>query len=384
MSLSVKELEKQILDLNKRHKADMELVLKITASIQEQFPVIQDFVEKQCHEAWYKSIEAFKGIADEQMKFNNRLKQLEALQEKFQNPMSAPFCTSQTAAPSETTTKVEKALMDPFSLNAAFKGITDVQIAINTRMEILEQSAEKSQISKTSHPCPKVPNAASTEALPDAILQIKSDVATLSSQLESLQKESQVAAAHLHKLDNNNKNTAPVTPCPLLHEIKLEMSNLSSQVQSLQVDSKKNNLVFYGVPEGEKSESELFSKIEKLVVEEMDEPISSSPVCNFSTFRIGQRNPQPSPHSRPRPVKVYFPNLAERNAVWKARSLLCGSPFAVNEDLPLSVRIQRAVSRKQNQQPPKQLHRPSDDSKGTSRKSQNRSPQPFSKKQLKS
>jgi len=81
-----------------------------------------------------------------------------------------------------------------------------------------------------------------------------------------------------------------------------------------------------------------------VVIEEMQEPITSSPVCNFYTERIGQRN-SGNPH--PRPLKVYFSNLAERNSVWKARSRLTGSPFAVNEDLPLAVRIQRAELRNQ-------------------------------------
>jgi len=49
--------------------------------------------------------------------------------------------------------------------------------------------------------------------------------------------------------------------------------------------------------------------------------------------------------NRPRPVKVNFPNFASRQAVWKSRFSLKGTPFSMSEDLPISIRIQRAKMR---------------------------------------
>jgi len=218
MSPSVKELEKQILDLTNLHKADIERLLIM-------FTGIQDFIDKKCGEA-------FKGIADEQMNFNKRLKQLEALEKKFQNPISAPLCTSQAALLSETKSKVEK-----------------------------------------------------------------------------------------------------------------EPSEIISKVYSMQIEINKNNLIYYGVPESEaETGSELFSKIVPL----LPTPVESSPVTIYSN-RIGKKNAHDPKTLSRRPVKVNFPNLASRQAAWDARFSLKGSPYAVNEDLPRSIRILRA---KQRQGPP--------------------------------
>jgi len=223
MSPSVKELEKQILDLTKLHKADMESILKTLTSLQE-------FIDKRC-------LEVFKGIAEEQANFNQRLKQLEALEEKFRNPKSAPPCSSPSAPapPPETTRKREN-----------------------------------------------------------------------------------------------------------------ELSELISKVDLMQIEINKNNLIYYGVPESEsETGSDLFSKIASLLPTLSES--ESSPVTIYST-RIGKKKEHdPQILSRPRPVKVNFPNRASRQAAWDARFSLKGSPYAVNEDLPRSIRILRA---KQRQAPP--------------------------------
>jgi len=48
-----------------------------------------------------------------------------------------------------------------------------------------------------------------------------------------------------------------------------------------------------------------------------------------------------------RDAYVNFPNLAKRQAAWNTRYFFKGYPHSVSEDLPLSIRIQRATKRKE-------------------------------------
>jgi len=64
---------------------------------------------------------------------------------------------------------------------------------------------------------------------------------------------------------------------------------------------------------------------------------------NFTTARIGSHKIN---NTRPRPVKVTFLSMEERNSVWRARRRFAGTQFAVAEDLPISMRIARAIKEK--------------------------------------
>jgi hypothetical protein len=165
---------------------------------------------------------------------------------------------------------------------------------------------------------------------------------------EAIQKLENIPA-HLCTVNPVNIYT-PETYRETIHQIKTDVSNLSSQLQSLQVETQKCNLIFYGVPEEEESESDnkLLSKIENIFEKGLRlSPKSSS--SSISTARLGKAKAhEPNSNNRPRPVKVNFPNMALRQAAWKSRFCLKGSPFAVSEDLPISIRIERA---KQRQEP---------------------------------
>jgi len=135
--------------------------------------------------------------------------------------------------------------------------------------------------------------------------------------------------------------TSIFTPAPsenTASKSEREISTLISKLDFMQTEINKNNLIYYGVSESEsENESDLFSKIVPLLP-----PAESSPVTIFTT-RMGKKK-EHGPN-RPRPVKVNFPNLATRQAAWNARFSFKGSPHSVSEDLPLSIRIQRATRR---------------------------------------
>jgi len=120
-----------------------------------------------------------------------------------------------------------------------------------------------------------------------------------------------------------------------------EIPNLISKLDYMQMEINKHNLIYYGVSESEtENESDLFSKIVPLLP-----PSESSPVTIYTT-RVGKK--KENGPNRPRLVKVNFPNLAARQAAWNARYSFKGSPHSVSEDLPLSIRIQRATKRKES------------------------------------
>jgi len=176
------------------------------------------------------------------------------------------------------------------------------------------------------------------------ISDLRKSLGVLETQRSEKESEFNSGDAHTCPLDQNNNTSHE----KLVEVFNSKINNLSSEIDQLQVQLRKGNLIFYGIEEDEMTPGQLFSKVQQIVREGMVPRRSLAFNCNFHTSRIGSPKSQPSANSRPRPVKVHFPNVAERNEVWKARFLLRGSQIAVSEDLPLSVRIQRAEQRKQN------------------------------------
>jgi len=57
--------------------------------------------------------------------------------------------------------------------------------------------------------------------------------------------------------------------------------------------------------------------------------------------RIG--NIKPPQGSRPRPVRIHFPESVDRLEIWKSRSRLKATHLTLSEDLPRRERIQRSI-----------------------------------------
>jgi len=63
-------------------------------------------------------------------------------------------------------------------------------------------------------------------------------------------------------------------------------------------------------------------------------------VCENGSYG---RNVKPPQGSRPRPVRIHFPETADRLVIWKSRSRLKGTHLTISEDLSRRERIQRSI-----------------------------------------
>jgi len=96
----------------------------------------------------------------------------------------------------------------------------------------------------------------------------------------------------------------------------------------------KNNLMLFGLPE-DASES-----VENCVYQLFRTKLSLQPEIDIA-YRIGSAN-ENNCADKPRPVKIKFVRVRDRNEVWNARVNL-EKPFYINQDLHFEVRQKRKV-----------------------------------------
>jgi len=133
----------------------------------------------------------------------------------------------------------------------------------------------------------------------------------------------------------------PLDAHPLNESIKqLEsrFSSMSHEVESITRNDTSKNLVLYGLPETEQNELELSNAVLDVTAVNLRALLQKG---KFTSTRIG--NTKPPPTNRPRPVRIRFQDTNDRQKIWKARTKLKGTQFALNEDLSYRERIQRSI-----------------------------------------
>ncbi|XP_062532928.1 uncharacterized protein LOC134201700 [Bombyx mori] len=110
-------------------------------------------------------------------------------------------------------------------------------------------------------------------------------------------------------------------------ELKSEVSRLKRKINTLEKEKRKSNLIFFGVDENGKRETELVDYI-KGIIEEAKVHIDSHEINNI--YRIGAQT------SENRPVVVTFSTMWKKHLILKSKSNLPTGIY-VKEDFPKDV-----------------------------------------------
>ena len=114
----------------------------------------------------------------------------------------------------------------------------------------------------------------------------------------------------LSALDNNNKA-------------------LSDEMDALEQYSRRNCLLFHGVPETDADDTT--ESVISLCKGKLDVDVSRDLIDR--SHRLGQRHVGPSGEYKPRPIIVKFRSYETRRSVFSAKRLLKGTKFVVTENL---------------------------------------------------
>lgn len=96
-------------------------------------------------------------------------------------------------------------------------------------------------------------------------------------------------------------------------DLKIKINKLENEIEYLKRDKKQNNIVIFGLKEGEESTSGLIQEAKKIFLRDIKINIEAFEINNI--FRIGKRNPG----VKPRPVLLSFVNAWKKNEVMKVR-----------------------------------------------------------------
>jgi len=133
----------------------------------------------------------------------------------------------------------------------------------------------------------------------------------------------------------------PLDVRPLKESIKQLENRFSSMAREVELVTKNDtskNLVLYGLPETEQNGLELSLAVLGVTADYLKTGLRRG---KFTSSRIG--NIKPPPTNRPRPLRIRFHDSTDREEIWKARTRLKGTQFALNEDLTNQERIQRSI-----------------------------------------
>ena len=123
----------------------------------------------------------------------------------------------------------------------------------------------------------------------------------------------------IEQLSNENKR------------LNLLVRDLQKTNDQLSVELKKNQLLVFGVPESTNSANDI-NKVTDLFNKQM----GLKGIDIDIVFRIGVLN------GKPRPLKVKFVRMRDRDTVWMAKSKLT-YPLSIKEDLPYNIRKDQKV-----------------------------------------
>ncbi|CAG4959719.1 unnamed protein product [Colias eurytheme] len=101
---------------------------------------------------------------------------------------------------------------------------------------------------------------------------------------------------------------------PIIEEneqLKQKVSNLEKEMENLKRENKSNNIIIFGLKEGENSTSELFKNIKTAFKEDLNISLEQSEVNKL--FRLGKNIVQ----NKPRPVLCSFLNSWRKDEIMK-------------------------------------------------------------------
>lgn len=108
---------------------------------------------------------------------------------------------------------------------------------------------------------------------------------------------------------------------------------MQSRIDELEDRSRRNNLIFYGLPDAK----ETWQQTEAKLTEVLNETITSFPAGSFErAHRIGTLSP-----NKCRPVVAKFLNFKTKEQVFTARKLLKPKNITISEDFSPATRIAR-------------------------------------------
>ncbi|CAH2085156.1 unnamed protein product [Euphydryas editha] len=111
------------------------------------------------------------------------------------------------------------------------------------------------------------------------------------------------------------------------NNLKTRITKLEQKIEFMEKDKRKNNLVFFGIEEKEKTEFELVECMKK-IIEEMGIQLESQEIAKI--YRIGQRS------NKNRPIVVSFTTTWKKNLIQKNKSNLPKDIY-LTEDYPKEV-----------------------------------------------
>ncbi|XP_052742166.1 uncharacterized protein LOC112048177 [Bicyclus anynana] len=103
---------------------------------------------------------------------------------------------------------------------------------------------------------------------------------------------------------------------PIIEEnknLKIKLENLEKEVESLKRGKKQNNLIIFGVKEGEKSSQELIQKVKQIFESDLNLNLEDYEVNKM--YRIGKDNSG----GKPRPILFSFVSEWKKNEVMKRK-----------------------------------------------------------------
>ena len=123
--------------------------------------------------------------------------------------------------------------------------------------------------------------------------------------------------------------------------VKDRMENQEKRIQALERPARKNNLVFFGIEENEKT----YENLERNVITWVEQNLSVK--LNYADIqevkRIGKKN------ERIRPIVVTFSTLGTKIKIMKQKSELKGTHYYIKEDHPKQIMEKRRELQKQLQ-----------------------------------
>lgn len=111
-------------------------------------------------------------------------------------------------------------------------------------------------------------------------------------------------------------------------------------MEGLEGQSRRDNLIFYGIPEsrGLESEEECRAKVARI----MQQNLKIRDTQNRRLVRCHRLGPRRSDiNAKPRPVIMKFHWFGDKQMIWKAKKNLKDSGFSMSEDIPKEIVTRR-------------------------------------------
>ena len=120
-----------------------------------------------------------------------------------------------------------------------------------------------------------------------------------------------------------------------IRDMKITQQKQKDTINQLEYKMNKVNLIFYGI--SEKNNITINQSVESVLYKNLK---LRSNVHVVQAFRVGGAD-KANASLKPRPIKVVFANISDRDIVWKEKKCLKGSGIYIDEDLPFEYRLKR-------------------------------------------